>query len=480
MRSAFKSLQREIDNFSKDLEDFDLEAKLFGKTDPQKVIILNEQISNLMNTLTQQEGGGNFQDALKTAEKVRKLIDEVQATTKTPKFGGVMPQADLERKIIEKQIDLNKKLKQSLEDLPKPEIEDVVKEFDLKIAGVKKLEEATQALNTQMSQLTREITKVNEELDKLAGDQSREINAYVGNVKQMFENLRFDTFFPTVGEELTRRGGELGLVMSSYMEDLRKIEALQSKIQEKIKLGFDPKFYQDDLNKLSKLTDDFTKNVLGFMNVTDQEGLKFGSDNESLKVFLETISKQSKTMLENQTKSGELISQQTKLQGIHAQVTEQFNISNQQLQNTLKQYPELYNKFVQSTKDSGDVLLTFLAEFKNSLKTLPTLLTLPKPNSNGGLAFASGGMIGGRLGRDNQLIRVHSGEMVINEQSARRYAGPLSAINANMGHSTGGSVVNVDAINVNMPAGAGIDMTPVEIGHALRRALRQGTIRLKG
>ena len=98
---------------------------------------------------------------------------------------------------------------------------------------------------------------------------------------------------------------------------------------------------------------------------------------------------------------------------------------------------------------------------------------------HGGSFYADGGMF---RGQDRQLAALAQGEMVINQKSSRRFFSELNAINQGsqpVYREQGGPVTNVGDVNVTVQGGDSSQQTVREIGHALRREIRRGNIKLR-
>jgi predicted nuclease with TOPRIM domain len=96
---------------------------------------------------------------------------------------------------------------------------------------------------------------------------------------------------------------------------------------------------------------------------------------------------------------------------------------------------------------------------------------------HGGAQYlASGG-----LGQDTVPAMLSPGEFVINSDSSKKFFSELSSMN-NGGQPVyreqGGSVTNVGDVNVTVNGGDSSQQTVREIGYALRREMRRGTIKL--
>ena len=107
------------------------------------------------------------------------------------------------------------------------------------------------------------------------------------------------------------------------------------------------------------------------------------------------------------------------------------------------------------------------------------------PAAAGGMQyFARGGL--GRLasfprGVDNIPAMLKRGEFVMNDKSSRRFYSELNAMNQGVKpihRSEGGSVTTVGDVHVTVQGGDNSRQTVREIGHALQRELRRGTINL--
>lgn len=93
--------------------------------------------------------------------------------------------------------------------------------------------------------------------------------------------------------------------------------------------------------------------------------------------------------------------------------------------------------------------------------------------------FASGGTLS--RGNDRIMTALSAGETVINSKNSRRFFSELNAMNQGstpVYREQGGPVTNVGDINVTVNGGDSSRQTIREIGHALRREIQRGNIKL--
>ncbi len=93
--------------------------------------------------------------------------------------------------------------------------------------------------------------------------------------------------------------------------------------------------------------------------------------------------------------------------------------------------------------------------------------------------FGNGGFAS--RGTDTRLAMLTAGEFVMNAHSTRKFYSQLVAMNAGMTpayKSAGGPVTNVGDISINVNGGNTSSQTIQEIGIGLRRAIKQGTLKL--
>lgn len=93
--------------------------------------------------------------------------------------------------------------------------------------------------------------------------------------------------------------------------------------------------------------------------------------------------------------------------------------------------------------------------------------------------FADGGLF---RGQDRTLVSMARGEMVINSRDSRRFFSELNAMNQSsepVFREQGGTVTNVGDVNVTVQGGDSSQQTVREIGHALRREIQRGNIKLR-
>jgi TP901 family phage tail tape measure protein len=98
---------------------------------------------------------------------------------------------------------------------------------------------------------------------------------------------------------------------------------------------------------------------------------------------------------------------------------------------------------------------------------------------HGGPHYADGGMF---RGQDRQLTALAKGEMVTNQKNSRRFFSELNAMNQGsqpVYREQGGPVTNVGDVNVTVQGGDSSQQTVREIGHALRREIKRGNLRLR-
>jgi TP901 family phage tail tape measure protein len=98
----------------------------------------------------------------------------------------------------------------------------------------------------------------------------------------------------------------------------------------------------------------------------------------------------------------------------------------------------------------------------------------------GGRVFAANGRL--FRGQDRTLVSAADGETIINKQSSRRFFSELNAMNQGSQpafREQGGPVTNVGDVNVTVQGGDSSQQTVREIGHALRREIQRGNIKLR-
>jgi TP901 family phage tail tape measure protein len=104
-----------------------------------------------------------------------------------------------------------------------------------------------------------------------------------------------------------------------------------------------------------------------------------------------------------------------------------------------------------------------------------------------GGSFYAGGAVrhlaagGFERGQDRTLVAAARGETIINSKSSRRFFSELNAMNQGsqpVYREQGGTVTNVGDVNVTVNGGDTSQQTVREIGHALRRDIKRGIIRL--
>ena len=163
--------------------------------------------------------------------------------------------------------------------------------------------------------------------------------------------------------------------------------------------------------------------------------------------------------------------------------------------NDLLTRTQKYNQLMSMTADT--TLPNMNRQLEDSASKMQTLSNLATGLSNlfsGGTpatpqatppAQASGGMMwshfdtgGTARGRDTVHAMLSPGEMVMNEQSSRKFGSQLVAMNSGSRpnyHSHGGSVTNVGDINVHVAGGNSASGTGRQIASELRRELRRGS-----
>jgi hypothetical protein len=92
-----------------------------------------------------------------------------------------------------------------------------------------------------------------------------------------------------------------------------------------------------------------------------------------------------------------------------------------------------------------------------------------------------GGLIGGRPGRDQNIIAASRGEFIMTEDATNRFYPTLMAMNAGYlpRFQAGGPVTNVGDVTVNNNISSGTSQNELirDIGNKLVREIRRGTIR---
>lgn len=95
---------------------------------------------------------------------------------------------------------------------------------------------------------------------------------------------------------------------------------------------------------------------------------------------------------------------------------------------------------------------------------------------------AAGGNIFSRMGSDTIPAMLSPGEFVVNAQSARKFYPQLVALNSGVQpryFADGGPVTNVGDVNVTVQGGESNQATAREIGRAIRREIKRGSLRLR-
>jgi TP901 family phage tail tape measure protein len=99
---------------------------------------------------------------------------------------------------------------------------------------------------------------------------------------------------------------------------------------------------------------------------------------------------------------------------------------------------------------------------------------------HGGRMFLADG--GFARGQDRIPASLANGEMVVNSRSSRQFFSELNAMNQGsqpVFREQGGPVTNVGDVNVTVQGGDSSQQTVREIGHALRREIQRGNIKLR-
>lgn len=134
---------------------------------------------------------------------------------------------------------------------------------------------------------------------------------------------------------------------------------------------------------------------------------------------------------------------------------------------------------------------TLVAAYKR-LETqarLAAAATAAAGSGGGAVAYHGGPMsrffaAGGRLtrGQDKILTSLSAGETVVNSKNSRKFFSELNSMNQGsepVFREQGGSVTNVGDVNVTVNGGDSSQQTVREIGHALRREIQRGNIKLR-
>ncbi len=98
---------------------------------------------------------------------------------------------------------------------------------------------------------------------------------------------------------------------------------------------------------------------------------------------------------------------------------------------------------------------------------------------HGGPHYAAGGPF---RGQDRQLTALARGETVVNRKNSSRFFSELNAMNQGsqpVYREQGGPVTNVGDVNVTVKGGDSSQQTVREIGHALRREIKRGNLKLR-
>lgn len=167
----------------------------------------------------------------------------------------------------------------------------------------------------------------------------------------------------------------------------------------------------------------------------------------------------------------------------------------QNTRNQLQELADLKNKVPQllgvevrvdtSQVDSTSTKIEELIKKLNELSKARTIQLDIQANGPGVInppGFSKGGLIGGPPRGDDTLIWAKSGEMMMTEQATQRFSPLLKAMNSGFSPRTSignSSTINLGGMTINVDGGDNPQTTAREIGQALRREIRRGTIQLK-
>jgi TP901 family phage tail tape measure protein len=212
------------------------------------------------------------------------------------------------------------------------------------------------------------------------------------------------------------------------------------------------------------------RGLLGMeLSETDTVRTKTDQVIKDLETFLDTKSQLKKNASDLDTINKELIERDKMLKAYGLEIGALGNLEKAQKKQADKRLKQLQDELILHQQ--------IVEAQRNQAKAA----TNPPPNVP---TFATGGLIGGGPGRDNQLIAAHAGEYVSNANATRDFLPQLQAMNAGFkpkGFDNGGSVsnsVNMGDMNFNIASGKNAESTARRVGQILRREIRRGTIQL--
>ena len=482
--SVLGKIKDTVKTLGGDKEESLLETKLFGKNSRQQLKIINEEIAKMANELNQLEAAGDIEKALEKADKLRSLIDKSQGLGVK---GKIQPNAQLEIDIIDKQIKLNEDLAKLVDARKVDEfklLEQEVKGFEAVKNSANQTEEAIRKVNIQIEEVSTNLAKLSQEQLNVARDLAGGLANLGGFVGQTSDLFRLDGFFAS---DITKLRGDAAAKMffetegGSYKDISDKLFKEQAivnrdlaKASEEYNLTIqDNKPLEEQIAKREELNKALASAVSFYeklKKISGVEDIRFGANNESFNLLISKIDQENQTINDTINRRQQVAKELLDTKQFQIQLQQTHEVLIQELKNYLQRWPDLYKQFSEAAQQPIRDLNAILEEFKNNLNTI----------RNGVIEAGQppGKALGGVLGRDNQIFRGHSGEMIMQEQAVARNYKTLSAINSGFSIDNSSSVINVGDVNVNMNVPRGTNVDGQMVGKAVRNALRRGIVRL--
>jgi hypothetical protein len=476
----------------RDTKKFD--DKLSGMSDPAKVQLLTTKVAQLrkeaqtlFNNKEFEEGNAKLEEAGKFAEKVVSISESMNKGKGKSKGGKLVDQvyddkiAAQERRRkeamdIKNGVDPNGQIKAIEDEISRQ------KDFNEKLTETLALKEkliALEAAEGQKQKLAKE--KSASSATKLSGDVASVV-------------AKFSTQEP--GNDNRNKSFEQNAAnRAKYFAQLKELKNLQEQLGSE--LG------KSNTGQYSETT---VKNIEDKINAKLQEFRALVATNQGAgtlnsenvvggTTLASTLSQAGQSSAAAQEANKELEAINANRAAINAELQrtiEGMNGPLKQLADTVGgRFPELFRQATETMKSPILSLHDEVSRFLETVNKIPKRVEMQvggagggRGNALGGLqGYASGGFLRGRTGRDNQLIRAHEGEFMVNREAASRFTPELVAMNSGysspQGFNNGGPITNVGGVTVNATVnkGGGIQDL-VALGRGLEREINRGTINL--
>ena len=498
----------------RDTKKFD--DKLSGMTDPAKVQLLTTKVAQLrkeaqtlFNNKEFEEGNAKLEEAGKFAEKVVSISESMNKGKGKSQGGKLVDQ------VYDDKIAAQKRRRKEAMDItngadPNGQVKAIENEISRQKAFNEKLTE-TLALKERLIALE----SAEGQKQKLAQEKAQNAGSKVsGDLQSVIDNFKsVDTRTPDqkvrgdLAESIRGSGGgdatanaaadalqyDLSASQRNYQDKLTELKKLNDELNTQLNQkgsGFSQSNVKSIEDKIEAKLQEF-RNLVGVMQREGEINTDTISGGQTLRSRLSQAGQSSVAAREANKELEAINANRAAINAELQRTIDGMNGPLKQLADTVGgRFPELFRQATETMKSPILSLHDEVSRFLETVNKIPRSVALQvdgvsgKPNALGGLqGYASGGFLRGRTGRDNQLIRAHEGEFMVNREAASRFTPELVAMNSGysspQGFNNGGPITNVGGVTVNATVnkGGGIQDL-VALGRGLEREINRGTINL--